>query len=141
MKKFLAPHPLLDCVERLQRLSSGNFLFSTRVEVESSDDNVYDFEIRKWEYGNLIATMRGSLVDKDEQTTGVIYKVEYNLKFSIVLSLYFAGLIFAMVSDFINQRYQQLPVLGLFNLWGLLVVAWMDYLIRRFVKSVKHALI
>jgi hypothetical protein len=141
MRNFPSPHPLLDCVARLQHLAIGNsILFSSRVEVVRSDDYSYDFELRRWEYLNHLATIHGSLIYDDEQTTRVTYKVDYSLRLFTVVVLYFAFIIFGFISDLINQRYQSIPVIGIFALWGLLVIAWVDYLVRKFVKSMKNVL-
>jgi hypothetical protein len=97
MRKFLSPRPLLECVAQLQQLAIGNnILFSTRVEVIRSDDYMYDFELRRWEFLNHIATVHGSLVYEDEQTTRVTYKVDYSSTFLIILVGYFFSHCFAI---------------------------------------------
>jgi hypothetical protein len=141
MRKFLSPLPLLDCVARLQRLAIGNnILFSTRVEVIRSDDYTYGFELRRWEFLNQLATIRGSLIYEDQQTTPITYKVDYSSRFLIFLVGYFSVFVFLFLNDLFNQRYQSIPIMGIAALWGLLVIAWMDYLVRKFVKSVTGAL-
>jgi hypothetical protein len=141
MRKFLSPRPLLECVAQLQRLViRNNILFSTRVEIVRSDDYTYDFELRRWEFLNLLATMHGSLIYEDEQTTRVTYKVDYSLRFLFGLVLYFAFIVLIFLGNLINQQYHSIPIIGVAALWGLLVIAWMDYLLRKFVKSVTGAL-